>query len=108
MGKDGICSCVATYNATWGVIVEMKFNSEQGVRYFRADAPDDHVKDALSIPHEKALGDQVATPEDFYNKIQSVPPTVSKVIHSVYHITPLRTTHHSTNSVPIGHSAFCR
>jgi hypothetical protein len=58
----------------------MKFNSEQGVRYFRADVPDDHIKDALSMHHEKTLGDQVATPEDLYEKMKSVPPTVTKVI----------------------------
>ena len=55
-GQRWYCSCVAKYNATWGVLVEMKFNSEQGVRYFRADAPDDHVKGALAMHHEKTLG----------------------------------------------------
>ena len=60
----------------------MRFNSEQGVRYFRADTPDDHVKDALSKYHEKTLGDQVATPDDLYNKLKSVPP-VSKIIELI-------------------------
>jgi hypothetical protein len=83
VGQRWYCSCVAKYAAKWGVLVEMKFNSEQGVRYFRADVPDDHIKDALSTHHEKTLGDQVVTPEDLYEKMKSVPPTVTKVIEEI-------------------------
>ena len=74
------CKCHAKFNACWGVIIEMKFNSEKGLRYYRAEVPDDHVKDALSMKHERDLGNLVTTPEELYARMREVAPTVNSII----------------------------
>jgi hypothetical protein len=82
-GQKWYCKRHAKFNAGWGVIIEMKFNSEKGLRYYRADVPDDHVKDALSMKHEHDLGHLVTTPEELYARMRAVAPTVNSIIHCV-------------------------
>jgi hypothetical protein len=75
--------CHAKYNAGWGVIIEMRFQNEEGLRYFSSEAPDDHIKDALSMKHEHDLGHLVTTPEELYTRMRAVAPTVNSIIHCV-------------------------
>jgi hypothetical protein len=65
------------------VIIEMRFKNEEGLRYFRSEVLDDHIKDALSVKHEHDLGHLVTTPEELYTRMRAVAPTVNSIIHCV-------------------------
>ncbi len=85
-----MCSCATRYRWAFGVICEMKVRGVDGVQFAKAEPPSDHVQDMRAMFYEDNF--KPTSPEDLYDKVPQVGPTLTADIIKPYNLEKMEYT----------------
>jgi hypothetical protein len=89
-GQRWMCSCATRYRWAFGVICEMKVRGVEGVQFTKAEPPSDHVQDMRAMFYEDNF--KPTSPEDLYDKVPQVGPTLTADIIKPYNLEKMEYT----------------
>ena len=76
-GQCWYCWCNKRFNASFGVVIEMKTLAGK-ICYCRAEVPPSDVLDVRAMKVERDMPN--ATPEEIYERMPVIPPTVTDMV----------------------------
>jgi hypothetical protein len=73
-----VCPCGTKYRAKYGVVVEIVAPGIDGILYFKAPVPDDHIIEMHAMMHEKQL--KSVSTQAFYDAVLVCKPTITSLL----------------------------
>jgi hypothetical protein len=73
-----VCPCGTKYRAKYGVVVELVAPGIDGIMYFKAPVPDDHIIEMHAMMHEKQL--KSVSSQALYDAVLVCKPTITSLV----------------------------